>query len=159
WHPRQPGPVSTIGRMSPRASGTPSPLGDEPLPDGDEPEAVASEPAETAEADTAPAPSPRRRRRWKRILLLTGVVLVVLVGGGALAVGFYVHSVDTSVHRVDAFNDIPPSSRPSKVVPDAENMLILGSDSRDPNNTAGSRSDTIILAHIPKGQGSAQLVS
>lgn len=38
-------------------------------------------------------------------------------------------------------------------------MLILGSDSRDPDNLGGSRSDTIVLAHFPRGRGSAQLVS
>src|SRR5439155_18956826 len=71
------------------------------------------------------------------------------------------HSVESSVARVNAFSDIPAQSRPQKApeAAGAENLLVLGSDSRDPNNTSGSRSDTIILAHLPKGQGSAQLVS
>jgi LCP family protein required for cell wall assembly len=107
------------------------------------------------------APAPKRRRRWRRVLLICLLVLVVLIGGAAGGIAWYLHSVESSVARVNAFSDIPAQSRP-QVAPEAkgaENMLILGSDSRDPSNTSGSRSDTIILAHLPKGQGSAQLVS
>ncbi|MEN3308654.1 MAG: hypothetical protein V7603_4856 [Micromonosporaceae bacterium] len=84
---------------------------------------------------------------------------MVLIGGGILAAGLYLHSVESSVSRVNAFGGIPQQSRPQKVATGAENMLILGSDSRDPENTSGSRTDTIILVHLPKGRGSAQLVS
>jgi LCP family protein required for cell wall assembly len=116
---------------------------------------VTDEPPPTA------APPVRGRRRWRRILLVCALVLVVLVAGAVGGVAWYLHSVESSVARVNAFSDIPAQSRPQKepVAAGAENMLILGSDSRDPNNTSGSRSDTIILAHLPKGQGSAQLVS
>lgn len=109
----------------------------------------------------APAPEapPKRRHRRRNILLsLLGafliMVLVVTVGGW-----LYVRSVENSISRVDAFSDIPQQSRPEKVVTDAQNILILGSDSRDPENTSGSRTDTIILAHLPKDRSSAQLVS
>jgi LCP family protein required for cell wall assembly len=67
--------------------------------------------------------------------------------------------VESSITRVDAFNDVPAQSRPVKVVQDANNILMLGSDSRDPDNTTGSRSDTIILAHLTKDRSSAQLIS
>jgi LCP family protein required for cell wall assembly len=102
-----------------------------------------------------------RRRRTRKILLISGLVLVLLLGGGAAAVAVYVHSVDSSIPRVDAFGDVPLSSRPKKAetAVDAMNLLILGSDSRDPDNLDGSRSDTIILAHLPKDRSSAQLVS
>uniref|UniRef100_UPI003570A54F LCP family protein n=1 Tax=Rugosimonospora africana TaxID=556532 RepID=UPI003570A54F len=93
------------------------------------------------------------------MVLICAIVLVVLVAGGVTAAGLYVHSVDKSVKRVNAFSGVPEQSRPVKVAADAENLLLLGSDTRDPNNTGGSRSDTIILAHLPKGHGSAQLVS
>jgi LCP family protein required for cell wall assembly len=104
-------------------------------------------------------PTRKSRRRWPRILLISGIVLVVLVGGGCVAVALYVNNVQSKVQRVDAFSSIPAQARPEKPVPDAENFLILGSDTRDPNNTTGSRTDTIILVHMPKGRGSAQLVS
>jgi LCP family protein required for cell wall assembly len=103
--------------------------------------------------------APPKRRRWRRTLLICAIVFLVLVGGGCLAVGLYLHSVESSVSRVNAFSGIPEKSRPQKVVAGAQNMLILGSDSRDPEHTSGSRTDTIILVHLPKGRGSAQLVS
>jgi LCP family protein required for cell wall assembly len=123
-------------------------------------------PTESAEptavtADPVGEPPIRKRRRWRRVLLVSALVLVVLAAAGAGGVAWYLHSVEASVARVDAFAGIPNQSRPVKPpeAAQAQNMLILGSDSRDPSSTAGSRSDTIILAHIPKGHGSAQLVS
>jgi LCP family protein required for cell wall assembly len=93
------------------------------------------------------------------VLLICAVVVVTLLGAGLLTVGLYLHSVESSVSRVNAFGSIPQQSRPQKVATGAENFLILGSDSRDPENTSGSRTDTIILVHLPKGRGSAQLIS
>ncbi|MDQ7903124.1 LCP family protein [Phytohabitans sp. ZYX-F-186] len=100
-----------------------------------------------------------KRRRTKRIALITLLVLALLAGGGLLGTGLYLRSVEGSIERVEAFSDVPEESRPQKVAEDAENLLILGSDSRDPENTSGSRSDTIILAHLSKGRTSAQMIS
>uniref|UniRef100_UPI0035A10CF9 LCP family protein n=1 Tax=Verrucosispora sioxanthis TaxID=2499994 RepID=UPI0035A10CF9 len=91
--------------------------------------------------------------------MIMGLVLVLVVGGGMLAAGLYYRSVESSVERVDAFEDVPEESRPQVVAADALNIMILGSDSRDPENTSGSRTDTIILAHLPKDRSSAQLIS
>lgn len=99
------------------------------------------------------------RRRARRVVLITLLVLALLSGGGLLVGGLYLRSVESSIERVDAFNEVPEESRPDKVAQDAKNLLILGSDTRDPENTSGSRSDTIILAHLPKDRSSAQLVS
>jgi LCP family protein required for cell wall assembly len=87
--------------------------------------------------------------------------VVVLLAGVSLTAALYLRSVDHSVKRIDAFSDVPATSRPSPMAEalGAENLLMLGSDSRDPANTSGSRSDTIILAHLPKDRSSAQLVS
>lgn len=109
--------------------------------------------------DGQPPKQKPRRRRARKIVLITLLVLVLLAGGGLLAGGLYYRSVEGSIDRVDAFQDVPAESRPEKVVADAKNLLILGSDTRDPENTSGSRSDTIILAHLPKGRHSAQLIS
>ncbi|GAA4701271.1 LCP family protein [Phytohabitans rumicis] len=102
---------------------------------------------------------PRKGRRARTIVLISLLVVALLAGGGLLAGGLYLRSVEGSIDRVDAFNDVPEEARPDKVVKDAKNLLILGSDSRDPENTSGSRSDTIIVAHLPKGRGSAQMIS
>ncbi|MCZ7439415.1 LCP family protein [Micromonospora sp. WMMC241] len=103
-------------------------------------------------------PTPRRRR-GRRIALIALLVVALLGGGGALAGGLYYRSVDKSIDRVDAFTDVPEAERPVVEVKGAMNIMILGSDSRDPESTGGSRSDTIILAHLPKDRSSAQLIS
>jgi LCP family protein required for cell wall assembly len=117
----------------------------------------------TAEiAETGPEPrKPRssRRRRVRKVLLISAVVLTLIIGFGLVGIGLYIHAIESGVKRVDAFDDIPSASRPPKVAQGALNMLILGSDSRDPNEFSGSRTDTIILAHIPADRASAQLIS
>ncbi|MFB9234048.1 LCP family protein [Plantactinospora siamensis] len=108
-----------------------------------------------------PEPAERRprRRRGLKIALIVLAVLVLLGAGGAVAGGLYLRSVDKKVDRVEAFKDVPADSRPPVVAKDAQNIMILGSDSRDPENASGSRSDTIILAHLPADRKSAQLIS
>ncbi|GAB4049577.1 LCP family protein [Catellatospora paridis] len=101
----------------------------------------------------------RGRKRAKRIALIVGLVVALLGGGGLLAGGLYLKSVDDSIERVDAFDEIPEEGRPVKAEPKVKNFLMLGSDTRDPNATSGSRTDTIILAHFPADHASAQLIS
>ena len=103
--------------------------------------------------------APGERRRWRRVLLITLLVFALVGGGAIVAGGLYLRSVESGVDRVDAFDQVPEESRPAKVAQDALNFLILGSDSRDPNNDSGSRADTIIVAHLPKDRSSAQLIS
>ncbi|MFV2102834.1 LCP family protein [Micromonospora sp. LOL_024] len=105
------------------------------------------------------AASRRPRRRWLRITLISLLVLALIGVGGVVAGGFYLKSVESDIERVDAFDDVPEETRPEVVVRGALNLLILGSDSRDPESTGGSRADTIILAHVPKDRSGAQLVS
>ncbi|MDG4779486.1 LCP family protein [Micromonospora sp. WMMD961] len=76
-----------------------------------------------------------------------------------VAGGLYFRSINSGIERVDAFADVPEESRPQVVAKGALNIMILGSDSRDPENSSGSRTDTIILAHLPKDRQSAQLIS
>ncbi|MBM7086474.1 LCP family protein [Micromonospora sp. MMS20-R2-29] len=111
---------------------------------------------ESASGGVLVRPGSRRRRIALSVIL--AVALLAMVGIG---VGVYLKSVESDVGRVDAFTEVPTEARPPKApeARDARNLLILGSDSRDPENTGGSRSDTIILAHIPQGGTSAQLVS
>jgi LCP family protein required for cell wall assembly len=107
-----------------------------------------------------PPTRPRSRaRRVRRVIFIVLLVIALLGGGALLAGGLYYRSVESGIDRVEAFNRVPEASRPQKVAKDAINILILGSDSRDPENTSGSRTDTIILAHLPGERSSAQLIS
>jgi LCP family protein required for cell wall assembly len=103
----------------------------------------------------------RTRRRRRRVLLILLITFVVLAASGTAAAALYARSIDRSVSRVSAFAQVPAQSRPSKapVAGNALNFLVLGSDTRDPANVGGSRSDTIILLHVSKDRGSAQAIS
>ncbi|WP_433089845.1 LCP family protein [Dactylosporangium sp. CA-052675] len=93
--------------------------------------------------------------------MIIALVLVVLIGGGVLGVSLWLRSVSSDVQRVDAFTDVPKDERPQRAeqAKDAMNFLLLGSDSRDPDNQGGSRSDTIIILHLDKNRTKAQMVS
>ncbi|GGM05645.1 LCP family protein [Dactylosporangium sucinum] len=87
--------------------------------------------------------------------------LVVIIGGSMLGVSLWLRSVTGEVKRVDAFSEVPEADRPQKAegAKGAMNFLLLGSDTRDPENQGGSRSDTIIVLHLDKNRSKAQMVS
>ncbi|MEV4464898.1 LCP family protein [Micromonospora echinofusca] len=118
-----------------------------------EPDAVADQ------TERQPGKHAKPRRRWRRVALISLLVVALLGGGGLIAGGLYLRSVESDIERVDAFADVPEQGRPQAVAKGAMNILILGSDTRDPESTSGSRTDTIILAHLPKDRSSAQLIS
>nr|WP_091598301.1 LCP family protein [Micromonospora krabiensis] len=85
---------------------------------------------------------------------------LLLLGGGALvAVGAYGRSLDGNLARTDAFAGLPESARPTQSVTGAMNVLLLGSDSRDPDKTADSRTDTIMLLHLDADHQKAEVIS
>ncbi|TCB92716.1 LytR family transcriptional regulator [Micromonospora zingiberis] len=103
-----------------------------------------------------------RRPRWRRIALVAGVIVLALAligGGGAW---FYARSLDKNLARTDPFSEIT-GGRPAKSVDGALNILMVGTDSRDPDapmDRAGEwRADTIIVMHIPADHEQAYLVS
>jgi LCP family protein required for cell wall assembly len=106
-------------------------------------------------------PKTHKKRSRKKIILIAVLVPVILVGIGLMGAGLYLHNVESNVQRVDAFAQVPEASRPQKdsAAKDATNFLLLGSDTRDPENEGGSRSDTIIVLHLNGKQDAAQLIS
>jgi LCP family protein required for cell wall assembly len=100
----------------------------------------------------------RIRPRWGRISALAVVLLLLLGGCGAY---WYYKSVDNNVARTDPFAAIT-GARPDRVAKGAQNILLLGSDSRDPDNGAKPgqwRTDTIIVMHLTADHKKALLVS
>ncbi len=89
------------------------------------------------------------------------VALALVCGLGVGGAYLYLKHFDSKVHRIDAFSDIT-GGRPPKLVSGAQNILMLGSDSRDPAqaaNNGGWRSDTIILMHITASHDKAYHIS
>lgn len=107
--------------------------------------------------------APRRgaKPRWGRIALVAIVALALLAGLGAGGVYLYLKHFDSKVSRIDAFSKIT-GDRPPRLVAGAQNILLLGSDSRDPSraaNEGGWRTDTLILMHITASHDKAYLIS
>ncbi|WP_328414433.1 LCP family protein [Micromonospora sp. NBC_00389] len=85
--------------------------------------------------------------------------LLVLGGGAMIAIGAYGRSLDGNLARTDAFAGLPESARPAEAVTGAMNVLLLGRDSRDPDKTADSRTDTIMVLHLDADHQKAEVIS
>ena len=134
------------------------------------PRAAPSGPGGPGRPPTGPPPqrpggSPykgRRKPRWGRIALIVGAV--VAIGGLIAGISLYGYAdgLDKDLKRTNAFDDIT-DGRPAKEVEGAMNILLVGSDSRDPDTDDGKgsswRADTLILMHIPEDHKAAQLIS
>jgi LCP family protein required for cell wall assembly len=115
--------------------------------------------------DPGPGPGPDEPPKlksplWTRILIIAGCVLVV-VSGGALALVYGLSArYENQVGRQDILDGVPQAL-------DGEhgtNFLVLGSDSREQQNTqsldeTGSRSDTILIVHVKHDLSGAFIVS
>jgi LCP family protein required for cell wall assembly len=106
-------------------------------------------------------PKRKIKPRWGRIALVLGVLVGLIVGGLSLSGYLFVNHYNSKLNRVDAFSAIT-GNRPPVLVKGAQNILLLGSDSRDPSKAAdlgGWRTDTIILMHINAGHSKADMIS
>ena len=112
----------------------------------------------------------RRNRRGKGFVAGIVVGALLLVGGGATAAWFgYRSSLDGNVERLDAFEGIDPSTRPSAAPVEGPtapvNILVLGSDSRisagDPSawEAGAQRTDAIMLVHLSADRQTAAAIS
>ncbi|MFI6164696.1 MULTISPECIES: LCP family protein [Micromonospora] len=102
------------------------------------------------------------RPRWGRIGLVAGVAVLVLALLGGAGAWFYTRNLNQDLARTDPFSELT-GGRPPKAVDGALNILLVGSDSRDPDAPVDQqsqwRADTIIVMHIPADHKSAYLVS
>lgn len=100
-----------------------------------------------------------RPKRAKRVLIAVAVTLTVLLGAAGLGGWFYLHNVDSKVNRVSVAALAEQRQTPEGIPAGAMNILMLGSDSRDPESTADSRTDTIIVVHVGADHKTVQLIS
>ncbi|MDO3703488.1 LCP family protein [Micromonospora sp. C28SCA-DRY-2] len=102
------------------------------------------------------------RPRWGRIAMVAGVAVLVLALLGGVGAWFYARNLNNDLARTDPFSEIT-GGRPAKPVEGALNILLVGSDSRDPDapvdQSSKWRADTIIVMHIPSDHKQAYLVS
>lgn len=89
------------------------------------------------------------------------LVLLLLTGIAGFVVHNWISSIDEGLRRTDPFSQL--EGRPPKLVEGTLNILLLGSDSRDPDAPTDQaskwRTDTIILMHIPSTHDRAYLIS
>lgn len=111
-------------------------------------------------------PKPKRKRRRGRIVAIVAGSLVLLLILATAGLWLY---ADHSLHRVNAISDY--SGRPA--AGDGTNWLIVGSDSRQGlsasqanklhtgtgADVSGSRTDTIMILHLPSNSTKPTLVS
>src|SRR5215469_6671488 len=115
--------------------------------------------AVTAAGRLLPRRGPGRKRPRSTVILSTlAVLLAVVVAGGTLAAYAKYRSVWDGIHRIDVSSDLNSSNRPP-ADPNAQNFLIIGSDSRVGRNgkigggsaADGQRSDSVMLLHVAPG--------
>jgi len=112
-----------------------------------------------------PIAPPRRtgpKPRWGRIALVGAMALALIAAIGVVAALVWVHGVDSSLKRNDPFSQIA-GGRPQKLADGSLNVLMLGSDSRDPgapvDRAGDQRTDTIMILHIPASHDKAYVVT
>jgi LCP family protein required for cell wall assembly len=100
--------------------------------------------------------------RWGRIALLAGLAVLIIAIIAGISLYGYASNLDDKLKRTDAFSQLT-GDRPAKPVKGALNILLVGSDSRDPDTKDDQanawRADTLILMHVPADHKTAQLVS
>ncbi len=106
---------------------------------------------------------------WAKLCVIFGAVLLLFSTSAYGANWFIKHRYDNNVNRADLLGS--NRKHGSNSVKGPLNFLIIGSDSRDTedynpkdpssrkSSVDGERSDTIILVHIPKGNGHAYIIS
>ncbi|MFE8962813.1 LCP family protein [Streptomyces iakyrus] len=108
----------------------------------------------------------RRRRRWVRITAFGVTGLLVAAGGIGWAVYAKLSGNITPDEAAAAELARYDRERPTSLVKDARNILLIGSDSREGSGNARygrdsgtERSDTTILLHLSAGRDNATAVS
>jgi LCP family protein required for cell wall assembly len=108
---------------------------------------------------SAVAGASKRRRTRRIVMIIVSLLLLLTVGTGTAYVAFLNHIVTTNVkHAALLPATSPGESAPARqpAAKDAQNILLIGSDSR--GGVANGRSDVIVLIHISSDRQKVHLV-
>ncbi|MET9602532.1 LCP family protein [Streptomyces sp. NPDC006459] len=121
------------------------------------------------DADGGAGRPPRGRGRRSRLLRRVGLGMVLLVLAGTATGWWLYNKLDGNITEdTSAAAELRryERERPAHLATGAQNILLIGSDSRSGRNNAGygrdkgtERSDTTILLHLPQDRRSATAVS
>ncbi|MFI6688773.1 LCP family protein [Streptomyces sp. NPDC050485] len=165
--PPEPEHRAGAGQPPPDTAGGPD-ASQSATPDtGSGPDAEAAATPDTGSGPDAPAaPGSNGRRHWLRWTAL-GVSFAVLAAAGT-GWWFYrkldgnIHTDTSAAHELEVYD----RERPASLVHGAQNLLLIGSDSRAGSNArygrddgGSQRSDTTILLHLAADRRSATAVS
>src|ERR1700761_4540910 len=131
-----------------------SPVPDDPSPDGPPPGAVPP-------GQAPPAPKPRRRRR--KVLIWTASITAGVVALAAVSLFLVYRHLNGNIQQRDVSGLL--GSQPVDLHPQAENILIIGSDSRFGthgqygHNLVTDQSDTMMVVHIAANRQWAEVMS
>ena len=107
----------------------------------------------------ATKPKKRRSPLWTKLVMVLGSLLMVAGGGAIIVVNQALHTIDKAIPQQDLLgNQVATDAKGHVDISGAINVLLVGLDTR-PDNVIGTRSDTIIIAHIPASHDQAYLVS
>lgn len=122
-----------------------------PAPEGGGFGGIAPPPSNSVQ----PAPRPRKKRsRGKTGLFVFAVVLVLLL---AWPIGLLVWA-NGKLHHVDALSDAANTPGTTYLLAGSDSRADLDEDDSAFDRTAGARTDTILLLHVPE-EGKSSLVS
>jgi LCP family protein required for cell wall assembly len=135
--------------------------------------AAGSPPGVTPETAVAAVAGTGKRRGplWAKIVIGLGSLVILASVGAGVAVKVALNKVSNSIQTQDLLRYQHPATTtggngaPAPVIPagtdikGAINMLLIGLDTRIMNPAMGSRSDSIIIAHIPPSHDKVFLIS
>ena len=95
---------------------------------------------------------------WAKLTLVLGVLLVLASGGSFVGGKVLLAHVDNTVQQQNLLGNVAAGGGAAAIKGEV-NVLLVGLDTRDNNPAMGSRSDSIVIAHIPASHDRAYLVS
>lgn len=98
-----------------------------------------------------------QRRRWGRVAFAATLAIILVAGLMLLAGAILIRRYDNAITRATLL--APDARADNNAVSGPLNFLLIGSDYRKWSPDAGQRSDTIIVAHVPRSMDHVYLIS